>query len=188
MNPPEKELEKISKSPRHLQPIALAAYLSEIFNKEGITLTVVGGALVQFYTNAEYKTDDLDAILFGDTKEKLEKVMGQLGFSRSSSYRHFEHSQMPFVVEFPPAPIEIGSRWIRDVKILKYEKFQVRVLRVEDIIMDRIIAGVEWKDRSSLDQAKLMCRKNKNQIDKKYLKDFARKEGYEAQLREVMRG
>ncbi|HCU23898.1 MAG TPA: hypothetical protein DF383_02685, partial [Deltaproteobacteria bacterium] len=59
--------------------------------------------------------------------------------------------------------------------------------RVEDMIMDRIVAGVAWKDRPSIEQAKLLWIKNKDQIDRAYLKQFAKEEGCEATLKEIMK-
>ncbi|MCE9626160.1 MAG: hypothetical protein K8R69_12045, partial [Deltaproteobacteria bacterium] len=82
------ELKKIQAMPATIQQIALAAYISEKFKKHDVILTVVGGAAVQFYSDAEYVTGDLDAILFGDTKEIVEEVMGKLGFKRTTMYRH----------------------------------------------------------------------------------------------------
>lgn len=180
-------IKNISKLPLEWQPIVFGAFLSKLFKKKDVILAIVGGAAVQFYTQAEYTTGDLDAILFGDTKEIIEEVMEELGFKRTSMYRHFENPEFGFIIEFPPSPIEIGSRQISKVAEIKTKEGMVRIVRMEDAIMDRIIAGVEWKDQSSLDQAKLIWEKNKDQIDKKYLKEFAKEEGYLDTLREIMK-
>lgn len=172
--------------PPAIQPIVLAAFLSKLFQEERIDLTVVGGAVVQFYTDALYVTHDLDVILRGDTTELIEKVMYGLGFKRTTTYRHFEHPKFEFTVEFPPSPVEIGSRVISKVNIIETEEGPVRVVRIEDMIMDRIIAAVEWRDRPSLDQAKLMWQRNQDKIDRVYLIDFATKERYLKTLNEVM--
>lgn len=164
-----------------------AAFLSGLFEKNNVSLTVVGGAAVQFYSQAEYQTKDLDAILIGDTSEIVEEVMRQIGFQRTTSYRHFEHPDFGFVVEFPPEPVEIGSRYISRFDSLKTKQGKVRIIRVEDLIMDRIIAGIEWKSERSLEQAKLLWIKNKDQIDRRYLKAFAKEEGYAQSLKDVMK-
>lgn len=180
------KLSDISRLAQDIQPIVLAAFLSQLFLKEEVDLTVVGGAAVQFYTQAAYVTHDLDAILRGDTKEIIEKVMGELGFKRTTTYRHFEHPIFDFTVEFPPSPVEIGSRVISKVSIIKTSEGPVRVVRIEDMIMDRIVAAVEWRDPPSLQQAKMMWSKNKEQIDQAYLIDFATKDGYLKALNEVL--
>ena len=182
-----KELKRIAKLPPTTQQLSLAALLASLFKNHDIPLTVVGGAAVQFYTNATFVTFDLDVILFGDTTEIIEQVMAPLGFKRTTMYRHFEHPDLPFVVEFPPAPIQVGSRYISDVNIIKLDDKPVRVIKIEDIIMDRIIAGVEWKDEASLQQAKLLWQKNHQRIDKKYLTDFATKEGYPETLQQLIK-
>jgi len=182
-----KGLLRISKLPPEVQQIELAAFLSKEFEKHGVVLTVVGGAAVQYYTSAQYVTADLDMVLSGDSKEINEEVMGNLGFQRTTMYRHFEHPNLPFVVEFPPSPIEVGGRIINQVNLIKFGSMEARVIRVEDIIMDRIIAAVEWKDTPSLDQAKLLYLKNQRIIDHAYLSQFAKEEGYLKTLKEVMK-
>ena len=183
----ERELEAILKVPVAEQQLALAAFVSSLFKPHDVDLVVVGGATVQYYTMAEYVTGDLDAILYGDTKEMIEEVMSSIGFRRTTNYRHFEHPKFPFVIEFPPSPTMVGSRKIMKVDTLSFGGNSVQVLKVEDVIMDRIIAGIEWKDQPSLDQARLMWIKNKERIDLDYLTDFAKKEGYLKTLREIIR-
>ncbi|MBX7148522.1 hypothetical protein K1X76_05505 [bacterium] len=179
------ELKQISSLETAKQQIALAAILADEFKKYKIPLTVVGGAAVQFYTDAQYTTHDVDAILYGDDSKTVDLVMNSLGFKRTSSYRHFEHPDFPFVVEFPPSPIEVGFRHISEVNLIKMGEYAVQVIKVEDIIMDRIIAGVEWKSSHHLDQARLLWTKNKKHIDKKYLTEFAKQEGYLDTLEEI---
>lgn len=179
------QLKKISLLDETRKKITLAAFLSRLFKEEGVSLVVVGGAAVQYYTLSEFVTHDLDAILSGDTKEIIEKVMYALGFKRTTMYRHFEHPHFNFVVEFPPSPVEVASRIIEKMNLVKTSEGDVKVVRVEDLIMDRITAGVEWKDEASLDQAKLMYVKHYGSIDEDYLTQFAKEEGYLKTLKEV---
>lgn len=181
------DLRAIREMPPETRQLALAGLLSAKFRAHGVTLTVVGGAAVQYYTLAEYTTKDLDAILFADSKEIVESVMHFLGFKRTSSYRHFEHPDLPFVVEFPPSPIAVGGRYIAEVNKLTFGEYEVRVIRIEDILMDRIIAGVEWRSPLHLEQAKLLWLKNRKIIDRKYLAEFAISEGYTRELKRVMK-
>ena len=183
----QKKLERIATIPSFIQPIVLAALLADLFKQENVDLTVVGGAAVQFYTQGDYSTYDLDTILQGDTKEIVESIMTRLGFKRTTNYRHFEHPFFGFTVEFPASPISVGSRVISKINNIETEEGLVRVIKLEDIIMDRIVATVEWRDKPSLDQAKLLYLKNKKQIDLDYLTDFAKKEGYWKTLQEVLK-
>lgn len=183
----KKQLKLIAKKTAEEQPILLGALLSRLFFEKNVLLTIVGGAAVQFYSQAEYTTGDLDAILIGDTREIIEEVMHRLGFSRATTYRHFEHSDFNFVVEFPSSPVEVGNRPILQFAEVKTELGNVRILRIEDIIMDRIIAGVEWKSEASLSQARLLYIKHSKRIDQKYLKEFAQSEGYSKTLQKIMK-
>lgn len=183
----QKQLEKIVNLPPTNQQIALAALLTTLFKKHYVNLVVVGGAAVQYYSEAEYVTKDLDAILFCDSKDIVDQVMTELGFKRTSTYRHFEHSSFPFVVEFPPSPVAVGGTHLSKFNLLKLDEYVVEVIRVEDIIMDRIIGGVEWNQEHYIAQAKLLWIKNKKIIDRKYLTKFAKKEGYLKELRKIMK-
>lgn len=183
----KKQLQKIAKGQLTQQQMELAAVLAAEFAKHGASLTVVGGAAVQFYTQSGYVTKDVDAVLIGDTTEIIETVMTSLGFKRASTYRHFEHPLFGFVIEFPPEPIAVGSRGLYQFAEVKTNYGPVRILRIEDLIMDRITAGIEWRSEKYLAQAKLLWLSNKDDIDLKYLRNFAKEEGYEAVLRKVMK-
>lgn len=183
-----KKLDIISQLDPLIQPLVLAAFLSRLFEQKNVLLTVVGGAAVQYYTQGEYNTGDLDAILHGDSKEIIEEVMNGLGFNRTSMFRHFEHPLFPdFVVEFPPAPVEIGGRHIEKLSRIETSEGVVRIVRIEDLIIDRLLAGVFWKDQASLDQARLLWIKNKDQIDVDYLKTFAKEEKVTDALKKVIK-
>lgn len=182
-----KTLQKIAKGSLTEQQMELAAVLAAEFAKHGTSLTVVGGAAVQFYTQSGYVTKDVDAVLIGDTTEIIEAVMSGLGFKRAPTYRHFEHPLFGFVVEFPPEPIAAGSRGLYQFAEVKTNYGPVRILRVEDLIMDRITAGIEWRSERYLAQAKLLWLSNKGDIDFRYLQGFAKEEGYEDTLREIMK-
>jgi hypothetical protein len=181
------KLKKIAALPETIQQVTLAAFLSKLYREKGMDFILVGGATVQFYTQAKYETKDIDVILRGDTKELIEEIMTSLDFRRTSNYRQFENPLFHFSVEFPPSPIEIGSRTISKVNVIETPEGPLEIIRIEDIIMDRIIAGVEWEDRPSLDQARLLWVMRKDEIDLDYLTDFAKKEGYLKTLKEITR-
>lgn len=182
----KQDLVRISKLPETTQQVTLAAFLSKIFKTRGMDFILVGGATVQFYTQAKYLTKDIDVILRGDTKETIEDIMTGLDFLRTSNYRQFENALFQFSVEFPPTPIEVGSRIITKVDMIETPEGPLEIIKIEDIIMDRIIAGMEWKDRSSIEQAKLLWALKKSSIDLEYLTDFAKKEGYLKTLKGII--
>lgn len=182
-----KTLQKIAAGSLTEQQMELAAVLASEFAKHGTFLTVVGGAAVQFYTQSGYVTKDVDAVLIGDTTAIIEMVMSGLGFKRAPTYRHFEHPLFGFVVEFPPEPIAVGNRGLYQFAEVKTNYGPVRILRVEDLIMDRITAGIEWRSERHLAQARLLWLNNRADIDLKYLRNFAKEEGYDDVLRKIMK-
>lgn len=181
------KLKSIAKLPRTVQQVTLAAFLSNFFRKRDIDFILVGGATVQFYTQGEYLTKDIDVVLRGDSKEVIEEIMTSLGFKRTSNYRQFGNPLFEFSVEFPPSPIEVGSRIIVKVSVIETPEGPLELIKIEDIIMDRIIASIEWKHKGSLEQARLLWMKNQSRIDLDYLTDFAKKEGYLKTLQDIIR-
>lgn len=185
MNEINADIQNIAKLPFMEQHIQLAALISNEFQKMNVCATVVGGSAVQLYTATEYTTKDLDMVLTGDSKDSIEIVMSHLGFVRASTIRHFEHVSLPFVIEFPSSPLAVGNRQIESVNIIECPQGAVRILRIEDILMDRLIAAVEWKSPKHMEQAKLLWIKNKKLIDLKYLKQFAKSEGYQDEIKKI---
>ncbi|HSA58711.1 MAG TPA: hypothetical protein VLJ37_03400 [bacterium] len=182
----QQKLKIIAELPQTIRQVTLAAFLSKLFRAKNMDFILVGGATVQFYTQGTYLTKDIDVILRGDTKEMIEEIMNSLGFRRTSNYRQFGHPVFDFSIEFPPSPIEIGSRTISKVNVIETPEGPLEIIRIEDIIMDRIIAGVEWKHQGSIEQAKLLWMKNQKRIDLDYLTDFAKKEGYLKTLNQII--
>src|SRR5215831_16774212 len=115
----KQSLIRISKLPETIQQVTLAAFLSKLFKAKGMDFILVGGATVQFYTQAKYLTKDIDVILRGDTKESIEEIMTSLDFYRTTNYRQFENPLFKFSVEFPPSPIEVGSRTITNIDVVE---------------------------------------------------------------------
>ena len=52
-------------------------------------------------------------------------------------YRHWSHPQIPFPVEFPPGPLQIGHLVVAEVNEIEIEGTKLKILKVEDILLDR---------------------------------------------------
>jgi predicted nucleotidyltransferase len=149
--------------------IYLAAAISSAFEKKGIQSVLVGGAVVEYYTAGEYTTVDIDMILPPLEKREIENVMEELGFERFEDYRHWLHPHIPIPVEFPPGPLQIGHLLVQEVNEIEIEKVKLKILKVEDILLDRLIMAQEWKDLQAQVQAEMLMYAHYSEIDWSYV-------------------
>ncbi len=147
----------------------VAAAISCSFEKEGIYAVLVGGTVVEYYTAGEYTTGDIDMVLPPLEKREVEKVMQELGFKRFEDYRHWLHPKIPVPVEFPPGPLQIGHLPVQEVNEIEIGEVKLKILKVEDILLDRLIMAQEWKDLQAQAQSEMLMIAHYVEIDWPYL-------------------
>jgi len=146
-----------------------AAAISCSFEKEGVYAVLVGGTVVEYYTAGEYTTGDIDMVLPPLEKREVEKVMQELGFERFEDYRHWLHPKIPVPVEFPPGPLQIGHLPVQEVNEIEIGEVKLKILKVEDILLDRLIMAQEWKDLQAKAQSEMLMIAHYVEIDWPYL-------------------
>lgn len=155
----------IAKHEKLERQLYLAAAISGGFEKRGASAVLVGGTVVEFYTAGGYTTADIDMVLPPLEKKEIEIVMEELGLVRSGDYRHWIHPQIPFPVEFPPGPLQIGHRVVRELNEIEIGGIKLKILKVEDILLDRIVMAKEWKDPQARAQAEMLMYAHYQEID-----------------------
>jgi len=173
MNPSNKLQELINKATatkdKLERQIYVAAVISSAFEKKGIQAVLVGGAVVEYYTAGGYTTADIDMILPPLEKQEIETVMKELGFERFEDYRHWLHPHIPVPVEFPPGPLQVGHLLIQEVNEIEVDKIKLKILKVEDILLDRLIMAQGWKDLQAQIQAEMLMYAHYTEIDWSYV-------------------
>jgi predicted nucleotidyltransferase len=134
----------------------VAAAISGAFEEKGIYAVLVGGTVVEYYTAGGYTTGDIDMVLPPLEKMEIERVMQELGFERFEDYRHWLHPKIPVPVEFPPGPLQMGHLPVQEVNEIEIGKIKLKILRVEDILLDRLIMAQEWKDLQAQAQSEML--------------------------------
>jgi hypothetical protein len=127
---------------------ALVEWIQGLYGDEDTAPILVGGAAVELYTTGAYTTGayttgDLD--LVGHVPPVVARKLERAGFERHG--RHWIHETAQVFVEFPGSaldPEEVAS-WVL------LEGRRVRVISVEDLLVDRLGAWQYW--RSSVDGA-----------------------------------
>lgn len=151
----------------------LAAIVSDTLRKNGIEVTLVGGACVSIYANNKYISYDLDFITENSLKE-LVPLLNTLGFAKKDG-RLFENTKCKFLIDFPAPPIAIGNEPVLKLNSLKTKYGIIRLLTATDCVKDRLAAYFFWNDRQALEQAILVAKNNKVNLTK--IKKWAEKEG-----------
>ena len=141
----------------------IAAIVSQALQDDGKLAVLSGGAVVSIYSENRYESSDLDFIS-EHSLESLSPTMERLGFKRESG-RHFEHPDSEFFVEFPPWPVRIGKRTIREWAHLEHRQGSIIILTPTQCVMDRLAAFFHWNDRQCLDQALMVATAHNIDLD-----------------------
>ena len=151
----------------------LAAVISHVLRKNGIEVTLVGGACVSIYAKNKYISYDLDFVTENSIKE-LTPILAELGFKKRDG-RLFEHPECKFLIDFPAPPIAIGNEPVFEFNSIKTNRGIIRLLTPTDCVKDRLTAYFFWNDHQALEQALLVAKNNKVNLTK--IKKWAEKEG-----------
>lgn len=121
--------------------VKIAAVIAEALRQIGDDPVLVGGAAVEFYTDGNYSTKDIDMIAMGGPS--LWKVMEELGFKRQG--KDFIHSGLNIYIEFPSDALNPDEK----SDLIEIDGIPLKIISIEDLIVDRLVAYQFWK--SSID-------------------------------------
>jgi hypothetical protein len=120
----------------HVERLTLvSAILSAALERAGMEAMLVGGGAIEFYAPQSYTTADIDLVVDRATREKLAPVFESLGLSRKD--RHWLIGDI--YVEVP------GFRIDEPYEQFTVGPFQLRVIRKEIVLAERIIGFRYWK-------------------------------------------
>lgn len=77
--------------------------------------------------------------------------MTELGFHKQG--RVYVNNTTNITVEFPSAPLSVGDELIKSTTHKRVANKNIPILKVEDVVKDRLAAFIHWQDRQSLIQA-----------------------------------
>lgn len=136
---------------------------------------LVGGSAVEFYTQGAYKSLDLDVIA---KKKVLEPMLKEMGFKKSGRHWYTED-----------VSIEIVSSHTKErTKVMKIGGHEIRIISVEDLIVDRLNACKHWDSRLDCEQATYLLAGYWDVVDKGYLRERAKEERVLKLLNTLLRG
>jgi len=151
----------------------MAAIISEHLQKNGIEAVLVGGACVSIYSGNAYISYGIDLITVSSIKTMI-PILEQLGFKNTGG-RLFENPKCKFLIDFVAPPVSIGDAPVSEFNYINTRFGTICLLTPTDCAKDRLAAYFLWNDLQSLDQAVMVVKRNK--IDIQDIKKWAEKQG-----------
>jgi hypothetical protein len=154
----------------------LAGLVSSTLKKHGVEAVLTGGACVTIYSQNKYQSLDLDFVSSAVeyNAKNILAAMQELGFKRAAE-GFFARKDCPYIVEFIPPPLAIGSEPVKKTTIVHTRGGSLRLLSPTDCVKDRLAAYYHWNDPQSLEQAVMVAKKHR--IDLKEVKRWSKIEG-----------
>lgn len=146
-----------------------AAIIATALRRAGMRATLVGGGAIEFHAPEVYTTSDLDFVVEGRSRAEIDQVMRSLGLERSG--RHWVMGDL--YVEVPSNVME------EPVDTEAVGPFELRVIRKEYVLADRIVGFRHWKAWGHGEQAVALIRSFGKDLDETVLRAKLRKEGAE---------
>jgi len=164
----------ITKGIKNLSAKELAAYICDYLKQNDIDVVLTGGTCISIYTKNKYVSLDLDFVVmrFIDMR-KIKGLLEKIGFKEKG--RHFKHKDTDFFIEFISPPLSVGEEPVKEISGIKVTKYILKLLSPTDCVKDRLAAFYHWNDRQSLDQALMVCKEQKVNLNE--LKRWSENEG-----------
>jgi len=172
---------KLRKEPNELKrKMLLLGFLSDELSRRDGFLFLVGGQAVETYTAGQFTTGDVDVTT--TDREATEGLLSRLGFKKEGMVWLSEKLGIAVhIVGSYPARTER----IRTVEVGPYT---VRVIGVEELIIDRLRAAKFWRSERDLEQATVLFNGFRERVDLKYLTKRAHQEEVGDILPKAMKG
>jgi hypothetical protein len=157
------ELKSLRDKPKYEAMLKTASIVTQLLDPYNIKPIIVGGLSVEIYTQQEYSTRDIDFV--SDGYQKIENILLSLGFQKEG--RHFFHEEIEIAIEIPDN--HLAGDYNRVKKVVIDENHFVYLISIEDIILDRLRAGVHWKSEEDQIWAFKLLSSHFDSIDVTYL-------------------
>lgn len=149
----------------------LAAWVQSLFPPDRVPVLVGGGA-VELYTGGAYTTGDLDFV--GTVTSAVASELERSGFAKHG--RHWVHEVGQVFIEFQGAALAPGE----SAAIVEVGVNQVLVVRLEDLVAERLATWQGWRSMVDGINAWLLYSLQETAIDRSRLRERVSDLGCEA--------
>jgi hypothetical protein len=164
---------RLRKEPDELaRKMLLIGYLTERLEKDKPeSVYLVGGQAVETYTAGQFRTGDID-IVTPDSKAAGE-ILKRIGFERKGMI--WLNKDLGLAIHI----VGLFAQNSEKARIIHAGPYKVRIVGIEDLIVDRLAAAKFWNSQVDLEQATALWKGFRKQIDLQYLRRRARQEKVE---------
>jgi len=169
---------------RDMTRAEFAAFIQEHLRARGIDVVLCGGACVSIYSRGKYVSMDLDMVntrLIAPRRRLYRAAMHELGFAEKG--RYFVHAETELFVEFPPGPPAVGEEPVKEICERRESTGMLKIISPTDCIKDRLTWVYHDNDRQCLEQAILVAKNNKINLDE--IKRWSAGEGKSDRFRQI---
>ncbi|GAB4423948.1 MAG: hypothetical protein OHK0032_18750 [Thermodesulfovibrionales bacterium] len=147
---------------------------------------MVGGLALEIYTQGSYTTGDID---LKAPKALLEEILTEWGFTKKG--RVWFNEDMDIYIDWLGSNLDEGREAEERINtIIVGDGLDIRVISIEDLIIDRLNAVKWWADQDSLMWARVLIEIKRTigePLDINYLRKRAVQEGIEAILEKLFK-
>jgi hypothetical protein len=178
---PGEFVRRLKREPNELKKkLLLLGYISARLSKKGGTVFLVGGQAVETYTGGVFTTGDID--ITTTDEGGTEALLSKLGFARKG---------MVWVSPLLGLAVHLVASYPRRslrARTLEAGGYSIKVVGVEDLIVDRLAAAKFWKSERDMEQARALLSVFRGSVDRGYLQRIAREEVVDDFLERARRG
>jgi hypothetical protein len=181
-----KDIEKLVsiEDPVKRKALFMALFSREVAERGGKQPTIVGGGAVEIYTQGSYTTGDID---IKSPLEITEAVLKEWSFIKAG--RTWLNKELDIYVDWLGSSLEEGEEAEKRVNTIKItEELEIRVISIEDLVIDRLSAFKWWGDMDSLMWAKVLInvKRSIDSLDEDYIRERAKKADLLNVLEEIL--
>lgn len=174
---PKSFISKVRKEPNELRKkMLLLGYVTSQLERKKQSMFLVGGQAVETYTAGQFPTGDIDVTTSDSTT--TQKVLKSLGFKEIGMIWLNKKLGIAFHIVGYFAP---EKPWT-----IRVGPYKVRIVGVEELILDRLSAAKFWNIPADYEKAKVLYDNFKKQIALNYLKENAKKKRVEDLLLRII--
>jgi len=162
-------LSQLKKEPNELKKkMLLLGYVTDSLEKKSESVYLVGGQAIETYTAGQFTTGDID--ITTTDREATEEILQRISFKKEGMV--WLNEALGLAVHIVDSyPKRIGK-----TRTFQVGPYTVRVVGIEDLIIDRLAAAKFWNSQRDSEQANVLFNSFRKKIDLQYLRERARQE------------
>jgi len=161
-------LKKVKEETNELKKLLLfLTWLNKKLKEKGSKALpiLVDGSTVELYTFGYYVSGGID--LVAQNREEIKNILLSTGLFKEKG-RTLVSEELRIFVEIPDSVLAGSYEKVRTIKIPELNE-EIKVIGIEDLIVDRLNACIFWKSQDDCEIAKYLFEKYKAEIDINYL-------------------